>query len=116
MKYRRIEVKRKRERRRKRVLDDFKEQGGYSQLKEEMLTVSPSVENSLWKRLWICRKADYRMKFVFSYLHNKQRLFPKTALTVESLLNETDSVSCKVGFEYFMYHLDELHFLKERCT
>jgi len=31
-------------------------------------------------------KTDYRMKFVFSYLDNKQRLFPKTALIVESLM------------------------------
>ena len=66
------------------------------------MTRSQSVDNSLWKRLWTCRKADYRMKFVFSYLHNKQRLFLRTALTVESLLTETDSVSCEEGFEYFL--------------
>jgi hypothetical protein len=109
-------VKRRRERRRKHVLDDLKETGGYSQLKEEILTTSPSVENSLCKSLWTCRKADCRMRCVFSYLHNKQRLFPKTTLTVESLLTETDSVSCEVEFEFFMSHLDEIHFLKDSCA
>jgi hypothetical protein len=25
-------------------------------------TISPSVENSLWKKLWTCRKTDIRME------------------------------------------------------
>jgi hypothetical protein len=109
-------VKRRRKRRHKHLLDDLKKTGGYSQSKEDILTRALSVKNLLWKRLWICRKADYRMKCVFSHLHNKQRLFPKTALTVESLLTETASVSCEMGFEFFMSHLDELHCLKDRCA
>ena len=44
---RRIEVKRRLERRRKHAPDGLKETGGYSQLKEEILTISHPVENLL---------------------------------------------------------------------
>jgi hypothetical protein len=44
----------KRRRRRKQLLDDLKEIMGI----EKGSTRSHPVENSLWKRLWTCRKAD----------------------------------------------------------
>jgi hypothetical protein len=46
-------------RRRKQLVDDLKERRGYWKLEEE----SPgfAVENSLWKRLLACHKADCRM-------------------------------------------------------
>ena len=48
---------------------------------------------------------------VFSYLHNKQRLFLQTELTGESFLTETGYVYCVLGFEFFMSHLDEFYFI-----
>ena len=50
-----IEVTGRRERKRRKLLDDLKERRGYSRLKEEAL----DVESSLWKRLWTCHNADY---------------------------------------------------------
>jgi len=45
-----IEVTGRRGRRRRKLLDDLKERGGYSR--------SHYVESWLWKRLWTCRKTD----------------------------------------------------------
>jgi hypothetical protein len=45
----------RRGRRHKQLLDDLNEKLGYWKLKVEAL------ENTLWKRLWICHKMDYRM-------------------------------------------------------
>jgi hypothetical protein len=36
----------------KQLLDDLQDKRGYWKLKEEKL--DPSVENSLWDRLWTC--------------------------------------------------------------
>jgi hypothetical protein len=44
------------ERRRKQLVDDFKETRGCWKLKEEVLYLS--LENSLWKRIWYYRKTD----------------------------------------------------------
>ena len=49
----RIEVSGRRGRNRKQLLDDLKET-------EIGSTRSPSVENSIWKGLWTCRKTDNR--------------------------------------------------------
>jgi hypothetical protein len=46
-------------RRRKQILDYLKETTGYWELMEEALSLS--VENSFWKRLWTCCKADCGM-------------------------------------------------------
>ena len=48
----------RREKRRRKLLDDLKERRGYSHLKEETL------DRTMWrarfgKRLWTCRKTDY---------------------------------------------------------
>ena len=51
-----ITITRRQGRRRKQLLDDLKETGGYCKLKENSL--DHSVENSLWKRPWTCRKTD----------------------------------------------------------
>jgi len=53
-----IEVTGRRGRRRKQLLDDLKE--NYMEIERES-TRSQSVENSLWKRLWTCHKADNSM-------------------------------------------------------
>jgi hypothetical protein len=45
-------------RRRKQLLNDLKQNSKYCKLKKRN-TIFHSVGNSLWKRLWICRKADY---------------------------------------------------------
>jgi hypothetical protein len=47
-------------RRRKQLLDDLNEERRHWKLKDK--TRSHPVENSLWKRLRTCRKADYRLK------------------------------------------------------
>jgi len=47
-------------RKRKQLLDDLKEMGGYNKLKRGS-TKSHSVENSLWKRLWTYHNTDYEM-------------------------------------------------------
>ena len=52
-----IEVTGRRGRIRRKLVDDLKERGGYCYLKEEAL--DRTVESSLWKRLWTCRKTDY---------------------------------------------------------
>ena len=52
-----IEVTGRRGRKFRKLLDDFKERRGYCQLKEE--AVDRTMESSLWKRLWTCRKTDY---------------------------------------------------------
>jgi hypothetical protein len=52
-----IEVKGRRGRRRRELLDDLKERRGYSNLKEEALDRN-YVESWLWKRLWTCRETD----------------------------------------------------------
>jgi hypothetical protein len=53
----RKEVMVRRGRRRKQLLDDLKEKGGYFKLKEE----THSLQNLLWKRLRMCCKTDYSM-------------------------------------------------------
>jgi len=55
----RIEVTGRRGRRRKQILDGLDEMRGCWKLKEEAL--DRTLENSLWKPLWDCRKMDYRM-------------------------------------------------------
>jgi hypothetical protein len=50
----------RRGRRRKQLPDDLKETKGYWKF-ERRSTRSHSVENSLWKRLWICRETDCGM-------------------------------------------------------
>jgi hypothetical protein len=49
-----IEVKRRRGRRRKKLLNQLKDTIGYSHLKEEVL----DVEESFWKRPWTCRQTE----------------------------------------------------------
>jgi hypothetical protein len=46
-------------RRRKQPLDDLEERPEHCKLKEEAL--DRAVTYSLWKRLWSCRKTEYRM-------------------------------------------------------
>jgi hypothetical protein len=53
----RTEVTGRRGRRRRQLLEDLKEKRGYCKLEEEVLDRT-LVENSLWKRLRTCRKAD----------------------------------------------------------
>jgi len=36
-------------------------------------TISPYVENPLWKWLWTCRKTDY---IIIMFLHHNQRTSP----------------------------------------
>ena len=55
-----IVVAGRRGRRRKQILDDVKGKNMVLDI-ERGSTRSQSVENSFWKRLWTCRKADYRM-------------------------------------------------------
>ena len=55
---RKIAGKGRRGRKRKHILDDFKEKEKMVALERES-TRSRSVRNSLWKRIWTCRKADY---------------------------------------------------------
>jgi hypothetical protein len=43
----------------KRLLVNLKETRGCWKLKEEAL--DRTLENSLWKRIWTCRKTDYGM-------------------------------------------------------
>jgi len=50
----RIEVTGRRRRRRRKLLDDLKARRGHSF--EGGSSRSPYMENSLWKRLWTCRK------------------------------------------------------------
>ena len=56
---REMEVTRRRERRRKKLLDDPKDMTGYCHLKEEAR--SHYVEESFWRRLWTCRQTQYWM-------------------------------------------------------
>jgi hypothetical protein len=49
----------RREKRRKHLLNDLKNREGLEI--ERGNTVSQSVVNSLWRRIWTCCKADYRM-------------------------------------------------------
>ena len=53
---RRINVMERGGRTRKQLLNDLEENRGCWKLKEE-----PSMESSLWKTLWTCRKTEYRM-------------------------------------------------------
>jgi len=53
-----IEVRGRRGRRRRKLLDDLKERTGYSHLKGGG-SESHYVESPLWRRLWTCRKTDY---------------------------------------------------------
>jgi hypothetical protein len=55
----RIEMTGRRGKRRKQLLDDL-EQKKILEI-ERGSTRSHPVENSLWKRLWTCRKTDYSM-------------------------------------------------------
>jgi len=65
----------RRGRRRKHVLDDLKERRGYRKLKEEAL--DHSLGNSLWKRLWTCRKTVNRMdEFVLILLGEQCSFLP----------------------------------------
>jgi hypothetical protein len=57
MKDRRIELRGRRGRRRKQLVDDPKETTGYWKLRGG--TRSHSIENSLWKRPCASRKTDY---------------------------------------------------------
>jgi hypothetical protein len=53
----RVEIKGRRGRRRKQLLDELKEKRRYWKLK----ALDRSVENSLWKGLRTCRKTGYKM-------------------------------------------------------
>jgi hypothetical protein len=53
-----MEVTGSRGRKRKQLLDDLKEMGGYSKLKRGNIKWH-SVESSLWKRLWAYHNTDY---------------------------------------------------------
>ena len=53
-----MEVARRRGRRRKKLLDDFKDRRGYSHLMEEALDRT-IWEASFWRRLWTCRQTEY---------------------------------------------------------
>jgi hypothetical protein len=55
----------RRGRRRRKLLDDLKERRGYSHLKVEALDCS--VESSVWKRLWTCRKTDCLLTYLLTY-------------------------------------------------
>jgi len=55
-----IEETGRRGRRRKNLLDDIKEKRGCWKLKEEAID-RPLRENSVWERLWTCRKLGCRM-------------------------------------------------------
>ena len=48
----------RRGRRRRKILDDFKESRGYSHLKEEALD-RPMWRARFGRGLWTCRKTDY---------------------------------------------------------
>ena len=52
-----IEGKGRRGRRRKQLMNELKEMRGYL-ISKNGTTISHFVENSLSKRLWICRKTD----------------------------------------------------------
>jgi hypothetical protein len=54
---RKIEVTVRQGRRRKQLLNDFKEASVYGKI-ERGSTRSHWVESSLWKRLWTCHKTD----------------------------------------------------------
>jgi hypothetical protein len=56
----RIKVTGRRGIRRKQLLVGLKKTGGYCKI-ERGSTRSHSVGNSLWKRLWTCRNAEYGM-------------------------------------------------------
>ena len=51
-------------RRRRKILDDLKERRGYCHLNEEAL--DRTVDSSLWKRLWTCRKTWTKLKATFA--------------------------------------------------
>ena len=55
-----IDVKRRRGRRHKKLLDDFKDRRGYSHLKEEALDCT-MWRNHFRKRRWTCCQTDYWM-------------------------------------------------------
>ena len=55
----RIDVTGRRRRRCKQLLDDLEETRGYLLYIARGSTSSHCLENSLWKRLWTCRKTDY---------------------------------------------------------
>ena len=54
-----MEVTRRRERRRKKLLDDLKEKRGYLLSFEGGSSRSHYVEESFWRRLWTCRQTEY---------------------------------------------------------
>jgi len=54
-----IEVTRRRERRRKQVLGDLKEKTGHWKDTERRSTRSHSPQNLVWNRLWTARNTDY---------------------------------------------------------
>ena len=58
-----IEVEGRRGRMRKHILDYMKEAGGYWKMKRGS-TRSQFMLNSLWKRLWTCRKTVHGMNCV----------------------------------------------------
>ena len=53
-------VTERRGRRRNQLLGDINEKRGYFKLKREAIVLH-FMENSSWKRLYICRNTDYRM-------------------------------------------------------
>jgi hypothetical protein len=60
---------------RKQLLDDFKEKKGYLLSIARESTSPPCLENSLWKRLWTC-KSDYgitRCRVILKVPFVKQR-------------------------------------------
>jgi hypothetical protein len=89
-------------RRRKKSLDNFEEKRVYGELKEEAL--DHSVEKSLWKRLWICRKANQGMNEQMYNFYSNNKAFksyfetnynfetvilPNTTFVIESRFQRT---------------------------
>jgi hypothetical protein len=86
--------------RRKQLPDNFEREKRILEIEGES-TRSPFVEDSLWKRLWTCRKADCEMKetqnrtrllsYEFPWIHNSQTLSTMQYIRDITSINKTPS-------------------------
>jgi len=109
------------ERRRKHLPDELKGKTGYCKLEDEALERSHSIENSLWKRLWTCRKTNSRMnEWIYSMNYTKSVF--GLHFTILNLIQSRTHVSmletqgciryelsnCQLRKELVLHRVDEL--------
>jgi hypothetical protein len=85
------------ERGRKQLVDNLEEKRGYWKLKKGSTKLF-SMENLLWKKLWTCRKTDYRMRDILLLL------CVEMSENLKNVFDEKSSENDRQFIKYFTFN------------